>query len=228
MFCCGAAHAAGVWPDTDQDKCYDIQGQEITCGATGSNDPNQDADFRKEVADRFIACTATATVVDPPDGSQDVVVDTVTDLMWEVKKIRTSGTTPTDKYNPTKTFAMCTTSCSSSDPNTYDDFIADMNGGDKALFGNFTDWALPTVEQLLTLVRANSDQVAGTTPAIDAGYFPNTQKSDYWTQSLYADGSGKPWYVNFTQGESLYTAATNSKYARAVRPHACDQCGSCL
>ncbi len=58
----------------------------------------------------------------------------------------------------------------------------------------YTDWRLPTKDELTGLV------VEGVSPTINVTWFPNTVASWYWTSSPYKDIVGIAWVVFFSDG----------------------------
>lgn len=52
--------------------------------------------------------------------------------------------------------------------------------------GGHTDWRLPTVEELATLIEKCRE-----TPAINTDIFPNTPWSGFWTSTLHFDGDNR-------------------------------------
>lgn len=78
-------------------------------------------------------------------------------------------------------------------------------------FGGFNDWRLPETKELETLIKK------GDKPAIDAGWFPFTMSSDYWSSSTLAFDTSYACNVNFNHGLVMYYGKTNSYYVRAVR-----------
>ena len=79
---------------------------------------------------------------------------------------------------------------------------------------NQSDWRLPNVKELRTLID-NTKSV----PAIDTVAFPNTQSSYYWTSTVYAPVTTFAWGVSFglgLGGVGSYVQ-TNTYYVRCVR-----------
>ena len=58
----------------------------------------------------------------------------------------------------------------------------------------FTDWRLPTKEELAGIVDKSKS------PTVDTFWFPNTQPSFYWTSSPYVGDSDFAWVVYFKNG----------------------------
>ncbi len=87
-----------------------------------------------------------------------------------------------------------------------------------ALARGSNGWALPTIEQLRTIVAMGFGAGA---PTINPTVFPNTPASNFWSASAYAygGGSGYTWFVAFDTGDSGgYDSNTVSGlYARLVR-----------
>ena len=61
--------------------------------------------------------------------------------------------------------------------------------------GEHSDWRLPTIQELLTLVDYTRSD-----PAIDKEYFPNCKPSWYRTSTPYAPLAGYSWIVYFGVG----------------------------
>ena len=69
-------------------------------------------------------------------------------------------------------------------------------------FAGYSDWRLPTKDELMTLMSANKNQKVGL----------------YWSSSAYADYSSSAWYVGFLSGLSNYGYKYNNYFfVRLVR-----------
>ncbi|VAX11866.1 protein of unknown function DUF1566, partial [hydrothermal vent metagenome] len=91
-------------------------------------------------------------------------------------------------------------------------FVTAVNAG--GLCGS-TDWRLPSLPELQSIVNRNSNQ-----PTIDTAYFPNTTFV-YWSSSPIAKDSSYAWDVSFVYGNNIYmhinSRRDNDKYVRLVR-----------
>ena len=131
----------------------------------------------------------------PSDTDFRCTRDKVTGLLWEGKAAGGGGT-----HDATRTYAYADLAA----------FVAAVNT--ESLCG-FSDWRLPTPEELASLV----DNGAGTVPAIDGTFFPNTQGARYWTASSYRDGVGQDaWFVDFATGTVAMDNKTRTFAARLV------------
>jgi hypothetical protein len=130
----------------------------------------------------------------------DCVVDNVTGLIWEGK----------------------TASGTRAGLNTYSNF-GDGRVGDASAYVDsvnarnvcgFSDWRLPTVEELQGLV----DHGTTSAPRITTAMFPNTAANDHWTSQVYVAPFGgatdQAWVVAFNSGNS---GALPRSDLRAVR-----------
>ena len=83
-----------------------------------------------------------------------------------------------------------------------------MNAG--ALCG-FTDWRLPTNEELQGILASSGS------PRIDTTWFPNTQAWYYWSSSPYVGDVGNAWNVDFSDGLVDYYYRYDLNLVRLVR-----------
>lgn len=80
--------------------------------------------------------------------------------------------------------------------------------------GIFSDWRLPSVEELFLLADRTR-----TEPAIDTDYFPACKSDWYWTGTLWARSPGGfAWYVGFYRGGAYWGGRGYSGVVRACRP----------
>ena len=78
---------------------------------------------------------------------------------------------------------------------------------------SFTDWRLPTLNELKTLVNYYGD--ADT--LINAAFFPNTQADSYWTSTAVANSVLVVYEVPFVYGGSVARDKYFDTYIRLVR-----------
>jgi hypothetical protein len=183
-------------PDTGQTQCYDEDGNVISCAGTG-----QDGEF----SNNPMSFTSLAGGI--------MVQDNVTGLIWEVKTDDGSIHDKDNKYtwcdsNPATNGGHAGT-CGDGTDTEY--FIDALNN---AAFGGYTDWRLPSREELRSIVDY---AIPYPGPTIDTGYFPNTVSSYYWSSTTYANSTNGAWGVNFNDGHDSYGYKSNGRYVRAVR-----------
>ena len=131
-------------------------------------------DYTK-IANNGTALVAAATLGSNP-ADWACTRDNITGLVWEVK---TSDGGVRD-VGKTYTWANAAT------------YPGTVNG--LALCG-YTDWRLPTVRELLSLIDSNTNN-----PAIDRTYFPNTASATYWSSLTHAADASFSWFVRFSDG----------------------------
>jgi hypothetical protein len=77
----------------------------------------------------------------------------------------------------------------------------------------YSDWRLPTREELLSLVDDTRSE-----PAIDTSVFPTCKSAYYWASSPWASSPDDyAWLVLFYYGYSDYGRRDNDAFVRAVR-----------
>ncbi|MEA2013790.1 MAG: DUF1566 domain-containing protein [Thermodesulfobacteriota bacterium] len=150
----------------------------------------------------------------PDDASSWVMVrNNVTGLIWEVKTDDGSIHDKDNEYtwydsNPGTNGGNAGTPGDGTDT---EDFIDALNAEN---FGGFSDWRLPSIKELSSLV--NSD-IAYPGPTINTAWFPRTVSSNYWSSTTYASGASYAWRVAFNYGYVYYHGKSSSYYVRAVR-----------
>jgi len=108
------------------------------------------------------------------------------------------------------------------------------NGG----FGGHTDWVVPHIEDLASLIRCNTGfkltdkipaKIGGETTiqerckdgyklsTIDQSIFPNTSDDGYWSASPDAYDDNYAWLVGFDGGDTWLSDKGNNFHVRAVR-----------
>jgi hypothetical protein len=77
----------------------------------------------------------------------------------------------------------------------------------------FSDWRLPSVKELMTLVDPTVMN-----PAIDGNAFPGTPAEPFWTSSPFVGDPSRAWAVDFTDGSVVHGSATSTpRRVRCVR-----------
>jgi hypothetical protein len=76
-----------------------------------------------------------------------------------------------------------------------------------------TDWRLPTVKELQTLI----DRSRAAAPSIDPSAFPGTPSAFFWSSTPLAGSPSYVWSVNFASGGTGNLDASETNYARCVR-----------
>ena len=79
-------------------------------------------------------------------------------------------------------------------------------------FANYTDWRLPSVKELSSLVED-----CRVLPAVNANLFPNTPSSYFWSGSPYASRANYAWFVAFDYGYASTDVWSLSHRVRLVR-----------
>ncbi|EOU2461900.1 DUF1566 domain-containing protein [Vibrio navarrensis] len=150
------------------------------------------------------------------------VRDNHTGLIWEVKQPAGSGGlrdanhtyswyNPDNSTNGGNAGTQNGGTCQGSDCDT----AAFINAVNSQGLCGASDWRLPTVKELMSIVHNGR-----TNPAIDLDYFPNfpniTPFDSYWTSVRNAPNAGNSWMVMFSDGAvAMYRSGNN--FVRLVR-----------
>jgi len=172
-------------------------------------------------------CTAVRFV----DNGDGTISDLDTDLMWE-KKTGTVGSFTACDFNPD---SGGTCADLSDVNNVYDwneamgEWISRMNGttdDEDSQFGlaGFTDWRMPTVVELQTILLA--PHPCGTSPCIDP-VFGTSSSGLHQSASTVASGTTVRWFVGFGSfsGPPSFATKANPYFVRAVRGERAGFCG---
>ncbi len=132
---------------------------------------------------RFVKIGADGQKLPADARSWAAVLDTRTGLMW------------TSDESPEMTQPQC------------------VEFAQKLDVAGFSDWQIPTREQLLTLVDDTKYD-----PAIDTTFFPGCKSDWYWTATPAARSPGDDaWYVYFDYGYAYWGYRNLDGFVRAVR-----------
>jgi hypothetical protein len=154
-----------------------------------------------KIANNGSDLSATATLGSTPT-AWACTRDNASGLLWEVKTTDHSGLrdmtkTYTNYDDPTQ--AQIYNGGSPINPTQAEidaasNSIGLVNEVNATALCGYTDWRMPTKEELLGLVTGS------TAPTIDATFFPNTPSSYFWSGSPYASNSYYEWCVFFYFG----------------------------
>jgi hypothetical protein len=182
-------------PDTGQTKCYDNSG-EITCPLSGDDFFGQDAQYGPNL--HSYTKLGYGGVELPDNATEWIMVrDNVTGLIWESK---TDDESIHDKDNVYDDWYQL-----------QDNFIIPINGQQ---YAGFSDWRLPTIKELSTIVNSN---IPSPGPVIEAVYFPNTQAGEYWSSTTDQSHDNDAFIVLFEDGAVRTNYEIRPHYVRAVR-----------
>jgi len=147
-----------------------------------------------------------------------MVRDNVTGLIWEVKQNKDGAADYSNPHDADNTYTWYDSNPETNggdagtpgDGTDTEDFINTLNA---AKFGGYSDWRLPTVKELTSIVNWGTYS-----PAVNTDYFPNTLLSYYWSSTTPAYYTSGAWLVDFDVGGIYgYSDKSYSNYVHAVR-----------
>ena len=141
------------------------------------------------------------------DDGNNTVTDHIIGLMWaddsDASSVRKQWLT-TDNYNTCKADNN-DSACFDTDGDTAVEYCKGLN------LGEFDDWRLPTIEELMYIVdRAKIE------PSMN-NIFENVASNDYWSFSTFVDHKQYGWYTNFSHGIDGWDNKSSKYHVRCVR-----------
>jgi hypothetical protein len=165
----------------------------------------------------FVKIAYSGEVVDDNETRWECVEDKGNNLVWEVKK-NDGGIRDRDysyswfsEINGKKIGVSDGGRCKGGVSCDTASYARAMN--EQKLCG-YSDWRLPTREELETLVEYTDNPKQA---AINETYFPEAVPSWYWTASENPQREGYAWYVLFRNGVALNDLKERPKHIRLVR-----------
>lgn len=89
---------------------------------------------------------------------------------------------------------------------------AALNAAEVASFAGFSNWRLPNLKELSSIVERRCYD-----PAINLTVFPAETGSSFWSASPYANFSDFAWFVTFDDGDGYYVGKSDVSAVRLVR-----------
>jgi hypothetical protein len=203
-------------PDSGQTKCYDNE-KEISCPKPGEPFYGQDGNYNINPPS-YTKLDENGNEL-PDDATSWVMVrDNVTGLIWEIKTSKDDTQDYSNPHDADNTYTWYNTNPeinfgytgTAGDGTDTEDFINALND---EVFGGYTDWRLPDMYELASIVDLSVYD-----SAIQNKMFPNIKSARYWssTSRPLSVNNGAHFLV-FDHGWSQTDKKNFSHYVRAVR-----------
>ncbi|ETR71715.1 MAG: hypothetical protein OMM_07935, partial [Candidatus Magnetoglobus multicellularis str. Araruama] len=206
-------------PDSGQTKCYDNE-NEITCPQPGEPFYGQDGNY--------LIHEQSYTKLDEqgndlPDDAQTwaMVRDNITGLIWEIKTSKDGIADYNNIHDVDNGYAWY-----DSNPETNTGGSGYFNDGqnteffinflNRTMYGGFTDWRLPSEQELLSILNFHAFD-----PAINTDVFVNGMSKFYWSANSFTEDTFYAWGIYFGNGIDTYEDKNISHSVRAVRGGQC-------
>ena len=203
-------------PDSRRTKNYDVIG-EFSYPSPGKALYSQSDTYI--IAPSYTKLDDSGNALSDSAASWSMVKDNVTGLIWEVKTNKNGVKNYSDPHDADNTYSWYDRNPASSGgyagtPEKGKDTEAFINALNAAQFGGSSDWRLPTLQELNSIVNY---EVSSPGPTIISTYFPNTQSSFYWTSTPSPGYDYRAWVVGFDDGYGHNYGKYGQYYVRAVR-----------
>lgn len=144
-----------------------------------------------------------------------VVVDKQTNLVWEKKTTKVgSGETFDDLHDVDNLYDWCEATGNDEGPRCLENETSWIGKVNAEAFAGFTDWRVPTREELLSIVDTTVATCGREMPCIDPIFGP-TQASEYWSSTEVSPNVA--WIVVFSSGNLKFGTKIDRVLMRAVR-----------
>ncbi len=162
--------------------------------------------WHKVTGQRFIKISKNGQKLAKNASKWACVLDTKTNLYWEVK----TGSGLHSKYKQYRWGGK--TALITGDGERYKDWDKLVEGSNNEALCGLTGWRVPFLPELRSIVDHKEMK-----PAINVVYFPNTQSGHYWSSSPNVSNPFNAWVIDFEYGDDYYAKRKNEYPVRLVR-----------